>query len=87
MDEVTNNLVTSFVDYMEKELLENKEFKAFRNAKIVHWSLKEFRLTLDLMLDEKRLKLYFDIRELKDNPHHFIHLMGNAADQLNQQGK
>lgn len=85
MDEVTNLLITSFVAFLTKQLLENKEFKAFKKAQIVHWSLKEYRITLDIVHDEKKYKIYFDIRELKDNPTHFSHLVANALDQFKEQ--
>lgn len=85
MDEATNTLINRFIDFLTTQLLENKEFIKFKDAQIVHWSLKDNKVTVELFFANNRYKIFYDLRELKDNQNHFLHLLEYTLSRLKEE--
>lgn len=81
MDEKTSELLSHFLEFLQKEL-SNHANKKFKHVNIVNWHLKDFRVTVDVFIEEKKDEIYFDIREIKENKDHFLHLLSSAVQQL-----
>lgn len=79
MDEATSTLLDHFLNFLQKELANSKKIK---HVNLVNWHLKDYRITIDVFVGEKKHEIYFDIREVKENQDHFLHLLASAEDQL-----
>jgi hypothetical protein len=84
MDETTKKLVDDFMSFLANELLKSKEFK---HIQIERTSLKDNKLTIHFIHNNKIGEVFVDLREIKDNKNHFLHLLGNVLDQVTQVGK
>lgn len=80
MDEVTQKLLDDFVNFLTREIKKNKKLHAYQIGK---WSLKDFRVTVEVFVNESNQKIFFDLREIKDNRDRFGHLLNYALEQLN----
>lgn len=79
LDEATKNTIDNFVTYLSNELPKVKHFQKIQMGK---WSLKNFEVSIKFYLNDKTGELIFDLREIKDNPYRYGHLLSNAMDQL-----
>lgn len=79
MDDTTKTIINNFITYLTQEFQKDKNLKHIQISK---WTLNDFKVTVRFYFKEKTGELYFDLREIKDNPGRFGHLYGNALDQL-----
>jgi hypothetical protein len=79
MDDNTKILIDNFISFTVKELQNDKHLKHVQFEK---WSLDNFKITIKYFYETKEGRVYVDVRELKENPNHFLHLSGNLRDQL-----
>ncbi len=77
MDGSTKALLDKFIDYISNEGRTQKHKIQFGK-----WSLHDNRLTLEVFVNNEEKKVYVDLREIKENPDNFHHLLGNILDQI-----
>jgi hypothetical protein len=79
MDDTSKHLIDHFIEFMVKELQSDKHLKQVQFEK---WSLKDFRITVPYFYHDKKGSVAIDLRELKENENHFLHLIGNVREQM-----
>lgn len=79
MDDLTNTIINEFVAFLTKEL---RGYKHFTDIEMGEWSLTGNKVTIEIFIKRERKKIYFDVREVKENRTRFDHLLGNAMNQL-----
>lgn len=79
MDDLTHSIISQFVDRLIKELRSRKEYNTIE---VGTWSVTDNKVSLEVFLEKERKKIFFDIRELKENQTNFQHILENVVDQI-----
>ncbi len=77
MDEKTKEILENFMLFLDQNI---KQHKHFQTAEIGKYSVHDFKVTIEIFLNQQPHHIYVDLREIKEN--RFSHLLENAIDQL-----
>jgi hypothetical protein len=79
MDNLTQEIIEHFIEYLSREMQSNKHYKHMSFGK---WHLKDYKVTIEVYCHQITQNIYFDIRELKENKDRPSHLLVSALNQL-----
>lgn len=81
MDEKIKTLLNNFGAFLGLNLKEKKELKHL-NIEVGKWSLKDFKVSYEIFINQESKIVDFDLREIKENENRFLHLLGYASNQI-----
>lgn len=79
MDDKTQKTLNEFSIYLAKYITSRK---ALNSASVGKFSLHGDRVCFEIFIHQQPQKIYFDLREIKENEGRFSHLLENGMDQL-----
>lgn len=82
MDDATKTLIDRFLSFLTTEFQQDKNLK---HVQLEKYSIENFKIKIKYFYKNKEGFILVDLREIKENQNHFIHLMQNIINQLIQE--